>query len=739
MDQERQSQSLNQHLNQYVFHLQTRIGKTGKTLHQIISEYLAAQEKYKEISKEMEGFEIKSCEDVAAIELNENLGELQRFQSLRNQVVGKDSERVDHPWRGLAHPDQKLDEAEVFIRSIRFAYIQLSKFWVEVQSFPLFLNAFQDVSIEEIEEIFRWIQKSKSWKELMVQPRVIPALTQAETRRLLFDFMRNVRCVRALTDKIATLQSIEYLQPSQIHTGFNLLNQAAELSRKHQLQGLDQVQLGERIHQCQDLVDHVTAIQSFASAVEEETGFPLAKHPQEFRQIFQAAQMIRNIPDQLMGWRNSELIASSQLAKIQMWQAQAQPLLEARERLQAQFQIHALVTPQELKELASEFKNAGVLRVFKKSYRDALKTYRSYLAPAQEKARKQSPKTMASLLMSWVSYLEQVKSFDTHIEMQKTFGQLFEGLDTDFNSALEVNLWAAQVRSQLHVQENEFGQKIAEFMFSATEDQLKCFLSLVNELRVSELEKRLSSEEFLNERTFADTLQKEKERLSDYRVLQHHVNQLKVHPPVLMSSLEDLKLMTEEVIFLTEQMESQQELKNALRGSYQGVYTDLSVIEQAMNYVQFIDQGKIPAKLKRTFLSAQGPQKFDETKQLMNSAMNSLSAVHELFSKLNESTQGRVQEIIHLAIPELLNRIQIALRQPTLLPLWVDYLKSEQRIAAQGLSDFLEYMNRHDLIHRSFDVAYQVALNSSLLKKFIGEAATRAVSSDLHAVMQTTQ
>ena len=738
MEQERQSNSLNQHLNQYVFHLQTKIGKTGKTLHQVISEYLAAQEKYKDLSKEMEGFEVQGCEEISAAQLNEELSELRNFQNLRRQIVQKDSERIEHPWRGLAYPGQDLDAAEVFIRSIRFAYIQLSKFWVEVQSFPLFLNAFQDVSIEEIEEIFRWIQNSSPWKDAVTQPRVIPALMQPETRKMLFEFIRNVKCVRALSEKIATQQSIEYLQPSQIHTGFQYLSQAVTVIHKYKIHQLNLEKLQDCIDQCQSLVDHVQALQSFASAVDEETGFPLSTHPKEFRQMFQAAQMVRNIPDSLFDWRSPEIIDPQHLSKIQLWQSQAQPLLEARQKLERQFQLHALVSVEGLKELASVFQNSGIFRIFKKPYRDAVKTYRSLLSPTKAHSRKEGPKAMASQLMSWAAYLEELKSFDTHVEMKLAFGPLFEGLDTDFNAAVEANLWANQVRSQLHVQENEYGKKIAEFIFSASEDQLKSFTSLVSELRVGELEKELATEKFLENHPFAHTLAIEQERLADYHGLKQNLQKLKIHSGVAFSALDELKAMTEEVIFLSEQMDSQHELKNCLKNSYQGVHTDLTVIDRAMNYIQFIHQGKIPAKLKNSFLSVQGPQKFDETQQLMNSAMKSLSAVHELFSDLNDSTHGRVQEIIHLPIPELLNRIQIALRQPALLPFWVDYLKSEQKIQEQGLAEYLDYMSRHDLNDRPWDVSYQLALNSSLLKKFIGEAATRAVSRDLHSVLQTT-
>ena len=738
MEQERQSNSLNQHLNQYVFHLQTKIGKTGKTLHQIISEYLEAQEKHKDLSREMEGFEVQACENVSAARLSEDLDELRRFQKLRSQIVEQDSERVEHPWRGLAHPDQNLDEAEVFIRSIRFAYIQLSKFWVEVQSFPLFLNAFQDVSIEEIEEIFRWIQNSSTWKDLVTEPRVIPALTQAESKKMLFDFIRNVKCVRALSEKIATQQSIEFLQPSQIYTGFQYLSQAVAVTHKYKLQKFTQEHLEECIDRCQALVEHVQALQSFAAAVEEETGFPLAKHPKEFRQMFQSAQMVRSMPDHLLDWRSPNIIDPHHLSKIQLWQSQAQPLLEARQKLQAQFQLHALVSSEGLKELASVFLEAGFFRLFKKSYRDSVKTYRALLSPGKAQTRRERPKTMATQLMNWAAYLEQLKTFDTHAEMQATFGSLFEGLDTNFNAAVEVNLWANQIRTQLHVQEDHYGRRISEFMFEASEDQLKSFTSLVSELRVGELEKELSTEKFLENHSFSHTLAVEQERLVDFQLLRENITKLKIHSDVLLESLDELKAMTEEVIFLSEQMDSQQELKNCLRSSYRGVYTDLSVIEKAMNYVHFIHQGKIPAKLKSSFLTAQGPQKFDETRQLMNSAMRSLSAVHDLFAQLNDSTQGRVQEIVHLAIPELLNRIQTALRQPALLSSWVEFLKCEQKIQAQGLSEYLDYMSRHDLNHRPWDVSYQLALNSSLLKKFIGEAATRAVSHDLNSVFQTT-
>jgi hypothetical protein len=66
-----------------------------------------------------------------------------------------------------------------------------------------------------------------------------------------------------------------------------------------------------------------------------------------------------------------------------------------------------------------------------------------------------------------------------------------------------------------------------------------------------------------------------------------------------------------------------------------------------------------------------------------------------------------------------MSRIQNALKQPALLPDWVEYLKWQNEVRARGMGPILSFVEGHPLA-ASFELAYEVAFYASLLKKLIG-------------------
>lgn len=729
---ERPSVDVNQQLQDYMVQLQSDVGSFGKTLHQVISDYLALKSKNPDLAQSVDALSIPQAEQTTFEHFEQNRKLMCKLQSLSEQAAQGLPSLADHPWKGFAHHEHQNENSEAFIRMMRFVGIQLSKFWVEVQSFPIFLNGLPQLSLQEVETIFHWLQNCPSWKDNVQQAKLIPALIQPESRKSVFDFARDVKSARVLQEKISDQISSEFLNPQLLHSGAQSLARGVGYVRQYHLGTENRAQLIEKINFLKTRVEHVKNLRDVLDRLAREEGMPLATRPSEVRMVLQGVNCIRNLPQTLIPWRNPRILASHQRVRLQVWKDRAKPLLEARKRLEATFQMERVQDSEKLRGISYRLTSAGFFRVFSSSYKNAVQAYRDLLLPelAQQKKRGESRLQMSERLLDWANYLEQGATFENQPDLKTVFGSLARGFDTDFTSAMAVNSWSQATQEQLKPELSEFAQKLTDWIFTCPEKSIQQILASVTPLE-ADLKRSLDSDSaFLQDRDLASIQTQDELELADYTELLNLMMRVSYREDGLLLGLESCQVMLEELAFLVKRMEDQPDLKAVFRSSYRGSETDLNLIDQALNYIQSIENAAIPEGLKDSFLSAQGPQRIADSKGLVNGALNSLAAVRDHLDRLNTATQGQIQEWVEGPLPQLMNRIQSALKQPALLSGWVEYLKCQYDAKLNGLEPVLEFLEKSPL-GTSFELTYELAFYASLLKKFIGNSGNATAVLDL--------
>lgn len=720
MESGRPINPLNQQLNQYLDHMQSEVGRSGRSLHQIFTEYVSLKTKYPELAQALEILEIEDVESITPEQAKDHQGHLLQLQNLQIKVLQSFINIKEHPWRDFAHPDLQHEEHELLLRSLRFVSIQLSKFWVEVQSFPLFLNVLNEASVQEVEDLFHWLQSGPSWESLVQQPRLIPVLNNPTSRKVLLEFARDVKCVQALQRKIAEKQGFELSSSKDLKQGMSLLSEGISLAKKHKLEEYILEDLTRLISEIQEKMNQIGQVQAFFDQLTQKTAFPKAKGITQSQHVYEAVNYIRKIPDAILLWRQPRIIASGQMVRIKAWQDRAKPILESRKRLEPYFKLGEKVTTDYLRDLAAMLTSGGVFRSFKSPYREAVEMYRALLTPEMNEKRK-LPETslqMAERLSEWATYIEQMQTFENNAEAKTLFGTLFKGVDTDFNRACDANAWASQIRAELGTGE-AYGDAVIDFIFKATPAQLQSVVEYFENPNSETILKLLADSKITDQKEFSDLAGEEEKRLKDLKKLDQVAQQLGIKKNVEFKELNDLFMMAEEIQFLTGRMDQNPDLRSWLKGEYKTAETDLALIEQALYYIQFIENSEIPDALKTSFLSVYGPQRFGENRALVASALTSLNGLKDHLQKLDAVSHGKVQVLIQGPIPELLNRIQQACKYPNLLDSWIDYLRCERDARAAGLGKILDFYEQKTIVSEFYGIAYNLVLNASLLKKAI--------------------
>jgi len=718
---ENERSNLNQQLQNYMVQLQSDVGCFGKTLHQVITQYLALKGQYPDLTQALESVDIPRVEQISADQFLQNCELIQQLQVLSERALQGCSKISEHPWKGFAHFEHQVENSDAFVRLMRFVGIQLSKFWIEVQSFPIFLNGRPHLSLAEIEKVFNWLQSCPSWKESVQQPRLIPALIGSDTRKVIFDFARDTKSAHLLRGKIVSQMSPEFLSSTLIESGVDLLGQGSNWVRQYELGTCRRRDLIQKIDLLKKRVAHVKMVREVFGTLSREEGVPTIGRPSEARTFVEGVVLLRNLPRNLIPWRNSRILAPSQFVRLQMWKDRARPLLESRKKLIEWFQVDQVTDPAKLREIAFRLSSGGLLGGLSSSCQKAVQAYRSLLRPERvAQSKKTSTRLqMSENLLEWANYLEQSQAFEGQTDLKVVFGPHCKGLDTDFGSALLVNVWAAGVREKLKPEFSPFAQQWLEFVYSCSEKSIDQVLSIVGSLE-SEVRHWLQTDpELLKDRELALIQTQDEKELSDLTELLNVILRVGYQEDGLLLGLENCRVMVEEFAFLAKRIEELTEVKTAFRSSFRGLDTDLALIDQALGYIQVVENASIPDALRDSFLTTQGPQRIEDSKVLLQGALNTLAAARDHLDRLNEATRGQIQEWVQGPIPELMDRIKNALKQPALLPDWVEYLKCHHEARLLGLERFLEFLESRSL-SVSYEVVYEVAFYASLLKKMIG-------------------
>jgi hypothetical protein len=441
----------------------------------------------------------------------------------------------------------------------------------------------------------------------------------------------------------------------------------------------------------------------------------------EASNILKLKDAISKIPKRIMPWRLPQILAPNQLVRIQALQDRARPLLEGRKRIAARFHIKSVSDPQKIRNLAAKLSTGGLLKSFKLPYQEAQRAYQIFLT-AQFKHLHQKKETslqMSESLNEWASFLEQSEAFDKNVDISKTFGPLFRGIDTAFELAIEANQWAAQLRAEFAGEETVFCESLIQFIFKATQDELDAVSAFLRSEEATDVAELIKTRDLRGSITFDEFSARIEVSHAELTRLFTIVRQLEIQNGISFSILKELLQTNEEIIFLNHQIDASADIKSWLKGYHRGIDTDLSVVEQAASYVRAIEQADIPDSLKRNLLSVHGPQRFGENRALVAPALNSLHLLKDQLVRLEAVCRAPAQKHLEAPIPRFQSQLQNALKHPALLGEWVAFLGSERDVRNGGLGAVLDFLDTLPA-PAAFKEAYRMAYFASLLKRGLG-------------------
>ena len=579
------------------------------------------------------------------------------------------------PWSGLAHANHTEDQLEPLLRALRFASIQINRLWVEIQSFPFFMKGLKTASVREIETILTWIQASPAWNEIVPDSTLVPLLSQPESRQALLEFVRDSKCVLALLGNLGQSVNEELLRSqnfSEISKIQEALTQIITLGAFHGFQELSHSDLDFRIEGAQERWQRTRLVMGFFLALSDSSGIPRPQNRIEAQRLFEAMKCIRAIPSKILPWRIPQVLAPGQRVRIEAWQGRAKPTLEARKKLTPFLNLTDSPRSEDLRDMGAKIRDASFWSRLKPAYREAIRTYQSFLI----KVTKEKPFEISERLSDWASFLDQKKTFESNFEARNLFDHLFKGIDTDFETASQANVWANQVKKDLTWDGLPYANRLVEFIFTAPEANFELAKDFFDSEGAQSILNALEEPEFLGEDDLSQLETAQAATLRQLTQLKDLIFQLGITADLKLSNIKDLRSMAEEVDFFLSKIESNTQAKHALKANYAGHRSDLSSIENAMVFVKFIEKAALPEAMAQFFLSSHGPQRFGENRALVPSAVGALASTKEHLRTLESITFGSTSGFAQTPVVQVMEKLQAALKSPGLFKSCVESLRT---------------------------------------------------------------
>ncbi len=599
--------------------------------------------------------------------------------------IERQSSRATHsssPWKGFAHPEHRPDELEGLLRTLRFASIQLNKFWVEMNAFPVFMNELKGASLTEIERPLDWFRDAPAWGSQLLAPKLIAEMADPRGRDALMIFKSQLLEIRALRASLDSKISWGAGIPERLPARLDVLAErcgavcalAESIGLLHSTRSgvRDQVVRVKEKIACQERVD------SFFLNLAQISGLPVPSHPLEAEWVFQVIARVKATPESLLNWRMPQFMEPQARSLIEAWQGRARPILEARSRLVVRFKMDGAESSGELRALASVLRSGGLLKSFSGEYKRALKQYQDKVAYSETvKPPKISVAEMSDGLNDWAGYLEQRAAYEGNSEARVFFGSHFKGIDTDFAQALEAYAWASQLRAELHT-ETSFCATLVDWACTASVGLCRAAVAFVDSADAEQARALILGPEYergaelQNGRPFQD-VQADSQR---YRLLvealaqqtsqDHEPSAIVLGMDQKLSGLLEVAEILRALSSKIRVIEASPLALGALKSGWAGENTPLEAIDQVQSYWSFIEAARLSDALRQTLLSVHGPQRLSESARLASSARGGLAMVKDHLQRLYVATRGATQGLENQPLHDVIRRIERALKQPGL-------------------------------------------------------------------------
>lgn len=270
---------------------------------------------------------------------------------------------------------------------------------------------------------------------------LLPAICAEEAVEVVRVLEGQVRYVKErMPELLQMLSSPESLRQPDLEVTKEVLAKAARLNQADTplpgIQRRGNVLLG--------VATEVRRACAFFSEVAGLLGVEFVPTRQGLAILWAAVRLARLAPLELLAHRRPQLAEPTAATTLEIAAKRASILHEMRKTVETLFDMRLVPSRDEVAGVLRAIRaSGGLLRVLRAEWRNAARTYRSISLKRQWVLRVER---CEGDLRTLVSYLDSKELFDRTPQLRRLLGDLFQGIDTDFDGAKTLVQWYGQAR-----------------------------------------------------------------------------------------------------------------------------------------------------------------------------------------------------------------------------------------------------------------------------------------------------
>lgn len=270
---------------------------------------------------------------------------------------------------------------------------------------------------------------------------LLPGVCSEDAVEILRVLEGQVRYVKErMPDLLRMLSSPESLGHADLEAAKEVLTKAGNLNQADTSLP-DIQQLGMALH---GLAAEVREACAFFSEVAGRLGMEFVPTRQGVAILQAVVRTARLAPLELLTYRRPQFAEPMAMTTLETAATRASVLRQMRQTVEALFDMSLVPSRDEVAgALRAVRTSSGLLRAFRPDWRKAAHTYRSISLKRQWVLR---AKQCESHLRTLIFYLDGKEQFDGDPQLHRLLGDLFQGIDTDFEAVKRLVQWYAEAR-----------------------------------------------------------------------------------------------------------------------------------------------------------------------------------------------------------------------------------------------------------------------------------------------------
>ena len=376
--------------------------------------------------------------------------------------------------------------------------------------------------------------------------------------------------------------------------------------------------------------------------------------------------------------------------------------------------------PAEMRMMVGALRRTGLFAGLAGEVRRARRYYKQLAAGSKGAPRA----TMADRLSQAADLIEAIHAFACDGELKAICGARFEGIDTDFEALLDVNRFASRVRQELAGVDGE-SRAARRLLLHAGMEDLDDLLALARDPRFEQLAAALDDLGRGEDVQLEELARLMGRRADDVETLAGQAGALGLAPATPVEQLGELHARAQDLDSARAAVQGNADALAALETAgatdRADPAADRGPLETAAAAAETVHALDLPEATRAHLFAADYAERRDALVALADALADDLDGYDAARDAAVEAAQLSLADFLQAepevaAMPDLLARLHRAEAEPGALQGWASYVAARRRAAELGLGQVLAAFDAEGRRYHDLELAYERALYRSLAR-----------------------